>query len=382
MRFLLYDHSGCLNRGCEAIVRATVDIIEKAFPGSEFGLLSYSAKEDVVLSDINGLSVAQVERRELKGLKRYINGINVKLLHTYDYFYKTAYADVLNFAGDYDVCLIIGGDTFCYGNNELCRKLTANFKKMGKKTVIWGCSIGEEDLTEEKLETLRSLDGIFARESLTKAVLESKGLANVSLFADPAFALPQAQVELPEIQGDLFGFNISPLVAKRTTNLGTAAAQLIHYIENNTDYTPLLVPHVTIKGNDDYEFLSAIKKAAKSEKAILLPNDSGAREYKAYIAKTKAFMGARTHSIIGAYSSGVPAFALGYSIKARGIAKDIFGSELCVRGIEKIQSGADLIDCFEELAENRERMKKILDEKIPQTVAMAYRAGEALKKLI
>ena len=29
MRVLLYDHSGCLNHGCEALVRTTVNIIEK-----------------------------------------------------------------------------------------------------------------------------------------------------------------------------------------------------------------------------------------------------------------------------------------------------------------------------------------------------------------
>ncbi len=382
MRVLLYDHSGCLNRGCEAIVRTTVDIVKRAFPDSRFGLLSYNAQEDIILSDVKNLSVAQASAQSLTGIKKYVNAISFKVFNSIEYYYKTAYADSLEFAKNYDLCLIIGGDTFCYGNNELCRKLTANFKKRGKKIVLWGCSVGEEDLTQEKIETLKSLDGIFARESFTKSVLESKGLTNVSLFADPAFVLPKSEVELPEIQGDLFGFNISPLIARRTKNLGTAAAQLIHYIEHNTDYIPLLVPHVTVKGNDDYRFLAAIKNVAKSEKSILLPSNLGAREYKGYISKAKVFMGARTHSIIGAYSSGVPALALGYSIKARGIANDLFGSELCVHGIDEIQSGADLIACFEELEANRENMKKVLDERIPQTVELAYSAGEALKKII
>ncbi len=382
MRVLLYDHSGSLNRGCEAIVRSTVNIIKKAFPGSEFGLCSYSAKDDLVLDDIPGLEVIHVGARKLKGAKKYINAVNVKLLHSYDYYYVNAYASAVDFAKSYDLCLIIGGDTFCYGDNQLCRALTARFKRMGKKIVLWGCSIGEEDLSNEKLETLRSLDGIFARESLTKALLESKGLANVSLFPDPAFTLERQAVDLPVEGEKLFGLNLSPLVAKRTKNLGTAAAQLLNYIETKTDYVPLLVPHVTIKNNNDYEFLAEIKNAAKSEKSILLPDNLGAREYKGYIAAAESFLGARTHSIIGAYSSLVPAFAIGYSVKARGIAKDIFGSELCVRGVDKIQTGADLISCFEELEANKDSMKKILSDRIAQTVAESYSAGEALEKII
>ena len=383
MRVLLYDHSGCLNHGCEAIVRTTVNIVEKAFPGSEFGLCSYSPNEDIVLSDIPRLTVKGVEAQPLSLLEKCINIFNVKVRGNYSYYYKAAYSDVADFAKNYDLCLIIGGDTFCYGNNELCRSLTTRFKAMGKKVVLWGCSIGEEDLMPEKLETLRSLDGIFARESLTKAVLENAGIENVQVFCDPAFTLEKTAVD-PLVNSDrkMLGINLSPLVAKRSKNLGRAAAELLYYIENKTDYVPLLVPHVIVPGNNDYEFLAAVKKAAKSEKSILLPGNIGAKEYKGYISQTCMFMGARTHSIIGSYSSGVPAFAFGYSIKARGIAKDLFGEELCVRGVDKITCGADMIACFEELCENKDKMKKILDEKIPSAVASAYAAGEALKNIV
>lgn len=382
MRVLLYDHSGCLNHGCEALVRTTVKIVEKAFPNSEFGLCSYSPQEDMILADVPRLTVKGVQAQPLSFTQKYINAFNVKLRHTYSYYYKAAYADTVEFAKDYDLCLIIGGDTFCYGNNELCRALTAQFKKLGKRVVLWGCSIGEEDLIEEKLVTLRSLDGIFARETLTKQVLEKNGIDNVQVFCDPAFTLEKTDMVLPENQNEnMLGINLSPLVAKRTKNFGKAAAEFLYYIEHNTEFTPVLVPHVMVHNNNDYEFLSAVKKAAKSEKAILLPDNLGAREYKGYIAKMKMFMGARTHSIIGSYSSCVPAFALGYSIKARGIAKDLFGEELCVKGVDKITCGADLIACFDELCESKDKMKKILDERIPEAVASAYAAGDALKNI-
>ncbi len=383
MRVLLYDHSGCLNHGCEALVRTTVNIIERAFPGSEYGLCSYAPEEDTILSDITSLKIKGVRARSLSLPEKYINAFNVKLLHSYDYYYKAAYSDTVNFADGFDLCLIIGGDTFCYGNNELCRSITAQLKKRGKRIVLWGCSIGEEDLSEEKLRTLHSLDGIFARESLTKQILESKGIKNVFLFPDPAFTLSVNEPSLPLHENSkLLGINLSPLVAKRTQGFGKTSAEFLHYIEHHTDYIPLLVPHVMVSGNNDHEFLSAVAKAARSEKSILLPPDMGASDYKGYISKCEMFIGARTHSIIGAYSSCVPAFAIGYSVKANGIARDLFGEELCVKGVDKISCGADMVECFEELCENKESMKKILEEKIPQKISAAFSAGEALKNIL
>ncbi len=35
----------------------------------------------------------------------------------------------------------------------------------------------------------------------------------------------------------------------------------------------------------------------------------------------------RTHATIAAYSTGVPTLVVGYSVKARGIARDLFGTE-------------------------------------------------------
>ena len=383
MRVLLYDHSGCLNHGCEALVRTTINIIEKAFPGSEYGLCSYAPEEDTMLSDISSLTVKGVKARSLSLSEKYINAFCVKLLRSYDYYYKTAYSDTVDFADGFDLCLIIGGDTFCYGDNRLCRSITAQLKKRGKKVVLWGCSIGEEDLSEEKIRTLHSLDAVFARESLTKELLEKRGIENVYLFPDPAFTLPinEPSLYLPS-DNEILGINLSPLVAKRTSGFGKASAEFLYYIEHHTDYIPLLVPHVMVKGNNDHEFLSAVAKAARSEKSIVLPPDIGASDYKGYISKCAMFIGARTHSIIGAYSSCVPAFAIGYSVKAKGIAKDLFGEELCVKGVDKITCGTDMIRCFEELCENREAMKRILEEKITQTVAASYSAGEALKNIL
>lgn len=56
-------------------------------------------------------------------------------------------------------------------------------------------------------------------------------------------------------------------------------------------------------------------------------DDCNAEELKGYIARCRYMIAARTHASIAAYSQKVPTLVVGYSIKARGIAKDLFGTE-------------------------------------------------------
>ncbi len=384
MRFLLYDHSGCYNRGCEAIVRTTVAILRRSFPDCAIGLCSYNAAQDGVLRDIPNLTVFETALNAPTGVKRYINAFYYKALHTERYYFKAALADTVRFAQDYDVCLLIGGDTFCYGDNAMIRSLTAQFKAMGKSVFAWGCSVGESDLTAEKIATFRSMDGVFARESLTEQVLKDAGVQTVVRRPDPAFTLPKEELPLPGGWGEkTVGLNFSPLVEMHRPGLKELAAELVRRIERETDYTPVLIPHVTkIKDNDDYEYLSEIKKASGAQKALLLPGDLTAPQYKGYIARTDLFMGARTHAIIGAYSSCVPAFALGYSVKARGIALDLFGREQCVRGVRDLNDGQALMACLRELEADAADMRARLTETMPQVTAASAGAGEQLKEIL
>ncbi len=383
MKILLYDHSGCFNRGCEAIVRSTVGILRKAFPDCECSLLSYHPEEDMILSDIPGLTVRGMKAQRMSHIQTYINAFYYKILHRSDYYYRASYAEAIDFAREHDICLIIGGDTFCYGDNELCRAVTAEFKKLGKCVVLWGCSIGKEDLSEEKLATLRSIDGIFAREPLTKQVLEENGLTKVRLFADPAFTL---ETKKPENKpaGKMLGLNFSPLVAKRCPGLAGCVAEFLERIEKETDYTPVLIPHVMIDAgnNNDYAYMKAIAEKAKLTRTVILPDNLSAAEYKGYISECDMLIAARTHTTIAAYSNLVPVYALSYSIKARGIAKDLFGKELCVKSISEIDSADTLFECFRELEASCKDMRNTLAKIIPAKKELSFAAGEALKEYV
>ena len=86
-------------------------------------------------------------------------------------------------------------------------------------------------------------------------------------------------------------------------------------------------PTCGMYGNNDLEVLAQLYDEFKDNDRIMLIGDHNCMELKGYIARCRFFVGARTHATIAAYSSCVPTLVLGYSVKSRGIARDLFGNE-------------------------------------------------------
>ena len=184
MKYFLFDHAGFLNRGCEAIVRGTVNVISRSDAKPDFLLSSYSPDTDLM----QGVNVEAYKPRGLNSVEKILAKLNLELAHSEYYSLKTAYSPVLKQAENCDICLSIGGDTYCYGDNAPSRAVAIALHKKGKKTVLWGASIGKDDLTAEKIDALKTFDRIFVRESLTYELLE-KIIPTDRLFqfSDPAF---------------------------------------------------------------------------------------------------------------------------------------------------------------------------------------------------
>ena len=95
------------------------------------------------------------------------------------------------------------------------------------------------------------------------------------------------------------------------------------------------------------------------------------------------FIGARTHATIAAYSTCVPTLVVGYSVKAKGIAKDLFGTyENYVIPVQTLENKEDLINAFKWLNNNKEEIKKHLTDVMPEYIKRAIRAGEEISRLI
>ena len=382
MKYFLFNHEGSKNHGCEAIVRGSMNIIENSDEKAEFVLSSNNPSDDEIL---NNITVKAAKTRDLTKVEKLIAAVDLKINNSETYALQKMYSPIVSDAEDCDVCLSVGGDTYCYGDNHGIQVLTRELKKRGKKTVLWGASIGAEDLSERKLESLRDFDAIFTREPITYELLKENGANdNIYLFSDPAFCMERVEVE--PIDGftreNTLGFNISPLVASGDPRKKEIAEDFLRFVFENTTMKVLLVPHVVEENNNDYDFMKPIfEKFEHTGRIAILPSDLEARQYKGYIAGTRFFVGARTHSTIAAYSSGVPTIALGYSVKARGIAKDIFGEEKYVLDIKAMTDYEELRDEFLKLLENENEIRRDLMKSIPLRMRSAMEAGEMLQKI-
>ena len=92
-------------------------------------------------------------------------------------------------------------------------------------------------------------------------------------------------------------------------------------------------------------------------------------------------MGARTHSTIAAYSTCIPTLVVGYSVKARGIAKDLFGTdENYVLPVQDLKETTDLWNAFQWVYQRKDDIRNHLQEIMPDYIERAKSAGELLKE--
>lgn len=380
----MFFHGGSRNRGCEAIVRSGVAMIKEQYPKAKIDLASWEPSTDKIIPLLDNIFEDKIRTIKKFSPEWFVSVFKVKLLNDESYAFRKIHRDVVDKIPLYDVILSIGGDNYCYGEQPGIYEIDRQVKRAGKKLVLWGASIGEEDLSAAKIEDLKLFDLILARESLTYETLKNHGIVNVKLCADGAFTMEKEELALPVgwQEGNTLGFNYSPLVWKKNPNSRKAAFDLVSYILDTTDMNIAFTPHVIEPGNDDFDCLQAFFDEFKAGgRVLLLPNNLNAIQYKGYIARMRFFIGARTHATIAAYSNIVPTMVLGYSVKSKGIAKDIFGEEKLVLSLNDISNSEKLIQKFEEMKAEENQLKDILRNKIPEIRKMSNKAVNYLFEL-
>ncbi|MBR3358754.1 MAG: polysaccharide pyruvyl transferase family protein [Solobacterium sp.] len=367
-RILIYNHSGSRNHGCEALVRT----IAAHLPEDSFITLLSDAPEEDAGYGINEIvnEILPSKRSDGKNHAAFIKAyVHLKL--TKDYFpmdllpYEAAIKSIRN---DYDLALSIGGDVYCYDNYPLYIAIHKLIRKKAKKTLLIGCSLEEKLFDDPRFtEDLKTYDFITARESMTYELLNKNGIKNVRLIPDSAFTLAKKQPGIAASEVESVGINLSPLVMKRNANSEIVMNNyrfLIRHLLETTDYAITLVPHVSWNNNDDSVPLRVLYEEFSSTNRITLINDCSCEELKFIISTCSFFIGARTHSTIAAYSSGIPTLVVGYSIKSKGIAKDLFGDyERYVIAVNELKKEDDVWNRFEWIMNHSDEIKNVLADK-------------------
>ena len=319
-KVLFYGHGGAYNHGAEAIVRTTV----ASLPASNKSiLLSTHFPEQDKEFHLDQL----VDRLIPADFSQLQNEKSANTLQEKEFWAKEIYRDALSIIDAETACIGIGGDNYCYSNWHRQATFHKQAKKMGAKSFLWCCSIQPEMINDSMEAVLKEHDQIFVRESETLQALQEHKLENATLIPDPAFTLPLQKVEIPQtlLDGTLAGINLSPLVLRRSPALMDDFIKAVKFLLEHVDHI-VFIPHVTMPADNDKEAFSSIQSllAPEDAKKLWMPEQSlNASELKYIISKCEILLCSRTHASIAGYSTFVPTLVLGYSVKSKGIGKDL-----------------------------------------------------------
>lgn len=114
---------------------------------------------------------------------------------------------------------------------------------------------------------------------------------------------------------------------------------------------------------------------------FLLPENLTAAQTKWIISRMKCMVAARTHATIAAFSSYVPTVSLGYSIKSKGVNKQIFGHT------DFLISGSDIdkdnvASMIRNVLNSNDDIREHLRNKLPDIQKKALDAGLALREIL
>ena len=380
MNVILIANGTSENHGCEAITVSTRNILDGIYK-KLYCSTTHLAYEKPLPEGCEWVEYSYFRKPTL--FNRAVGKAERMMLKTNRYAEDRPWIKPLCDAYKHcDVALSCGGDNYCNGSYEWLYKLHREAKRNGLRTVLWGASVDRECLSDLDMQKdLLLYDAVSARESLTFHILETFH-PNVYLYPDPAFTLPAEYrdwpAELPE-GADVIGINMSPTAMACERVKGILLKNyhtLIRYILTETNDYVALIPHVVFHGKGgDYEILKSIFEKYQHTGRVMLIGDCPCTVLKGYISRCRLFVTARTHASIAAYSSCVPTLVVGYSIKARGIAVDLFGAhERYVLPVQDLRGDGELLEEFMWLRRHEDEVKKHLREIMPGYILRAYEA--------
>lgn len=145
---------------------------------------------------------------------------------------------------------------------------------------------------------------------------------------------------------------------------------VLDYFLAKEDVIVHLIPHVVGYDNgveNDYAASYQIFHDYSHPRLLLSPLFRNPIDAKSYISGMDFFMGARMHSTIGAFSAGVPVVPMAYSRKFNGLFVDTLQYDAMAD--MKILSTEEVMSVVQKAFANRERLSKIINERMNGVVA-------------
>ncbi|NLE04746.1 MAG: polysaccharide pyruvyl transferase family protein [Crenarchaeota archaeon] len=339
-QFVFLNNGPYANRGCEAIIRGTLELF-KDHKISYNNIAFFRSSSEMELQnkiDSGKICHYQAFEKNLSLIAKVLRKTGLTNKNN-----KISEKRIKELIKPSTACFSLGGDNYSldYGFPKPMIDMDKIILNENKPLFIWGASIGpftkDPYFEREMVKHLNKATTIFVREEDSLHYLDSLGLEKkLFLMADPAFLMktkiPTGK-KIPTIEPGSLGINLSPIMQKFINKNNShvwidMACEFLSILQKKTDRNIYLIPHVSKRGNSDFIFMHELLLRLKNKKNITLIDDIyTAEESKWIISNFHVFCGARTHSTIAALSSCIPTLSLSYSIKSSGINKMIYGSQ-------------------------------------------------------
>lgn len=253
----------------------------------------------------------------------------------------------------------------------------------------------DENIKRQACKSMQEATFVMARDNQSLRYareLMGEG-AKISEYIDVAFFMPFKKRAFPSGHVHV-GINISGLLwhggYTKNNQFGlsvdypTLMTHVIDYFLQQPDVVVHLIPHVVNSKRtleNDYAVCSDLYEQYDSERLLLAPFFFSPISAKNYISGLDFFIGARMHSTIAAFSSGVAVLPMAYSRKFGGL----FADTLHYNHVADLTKGSEedifhmVTDCYSQ----RLSLKAEIDECMRGTVT-AYRQklDDKLKELL
>ena len=352
-RIAIVNMSGARNRGCEALVRCTLDAVRSAFPSGDYEVELHTEDPTYDSAIFRGAFASVYRQYPLllsrHGYRRSRNRMAYTLARTAERLAPKRFDRYRSLSAmrRADLIILTGGDILTSDYNALTAY--ASPLLIGPPVVLLGHTIGPFAPADEAYFR-RALDNVVlctCRESLSFRYMTEVGkVARVAKTADLAFGLEPAGKartrEILEVE-HRFPADDAPMIAlaasagllsfRRDVHGGSYFDTLVRFVDrkNRQGYRIVLVPHVqdaSAHNNDLLACLEILRGTETPAANVVLSAPLTAAEFKGVIGRCVGLVGARTHATIASMSQGVPTVAIAYSRKAWGIMADYYGEDL------------------------------------------------------
>lgn len=311
------------NMGCQALTCAFLDILSKNFPEEKFEVIVFRPEKTlgIIPKLFPNMTFTQYKIKLKDRKMKYMEEFR-KCDIIFDETYGDGFSDIYFVKSVYISTII---KILCGKSGTPFVLTPQTYGPFKRKSLEWLAG-----------KAIKYAQCVYARDQISADYASEISHRNVGAVTDLAFVLKYQKNDNYNKQSK-FGLNISGLLWKGgfysnnqfglLTDYQKYCRDLIHYAQER-GFEVHLIPHVTksmdetrIIPDGDYPVCEML--AAEFDGIKVAPCFIDPYEAKNYIATMDYFVGARMHSTIAAFSSGVKTIPFAYSRKFKGLYENL-----------------------------------------------------------